>query len=135
MAEIWTKREMPASRAAFAIARAPKTCTASKDWLPLSVRTPTRLTAISAPRSAAASDAGVTRVGLDGLDLPDATEGLEIIREVRSPAGRHDPRSRSRDRTHDVPAEKAGGAEHRHLSSGREFRSGHPALLQTPSGI
>ena len=43
---------------------------------------PTRLTAASAPRSAAASEFGIADIGLNGVDLADATERLQMEREV-----------------------------------------------------
>ncbi len=70
----------------------------------------------------------VAHVGLDGLDLPDAAERLEVVGEVGAAATGHDAEPGPGEGAHDVASQEPGGAEDGHLPIGREIGSGHHAL-------
>ena len=61
---------------------------------------PTRLTAASAPRRAAASEFGIADIGLDRVDLADAAERLQMEGEVGTPRRDADAPAVARQRPH-----------------------------------
>ena len=75
---------------------------------------------------------GIAQVRLDGVDLADAAEGLEMTREFR-PARRHEhPIAALRERAHHVAPEEARAAEHRDELLGRRTDRGDHDETSSP---
>ena len=106
------KLAIPAACAARATAPAPSACTASNVCLP-GRENADEIDRGFGPAQRGGERIGIADIGLDGMDLADVAERLQMECEVGTPRGDADAPAVARQRPDDMPADEARAAEYR----------------------
>ena len=111
MADTWTMAAAPAALASRATSPAPKTCTVSNRWRPLSEQNADEVDHRVGASHCGGHELGVAQVRLHGMDLPDAAQRLQMTGEVRPAAGHAHAPAALGERADHVASEKTAAAE------------------------